>query len=45
MIKTFEFYFDFASPYTFFAHKEIKKIARRQARPSPAYRQSQRAAS
>ena len=26
MIKPFEFYFDFASPYTFFAHKEIKKI-------------------
>ena len=26
MIKTFEFYFDFASPYTFLAHKEIKKI-------------------
>ena len=26
MIKPFEFYFDFASPYTFLAHKEIKKI-------------------
>ena len=26
MIKTFEFYFDFASPYTFIAHKEIRKI-------------------
>ena len=26
MIKTFEFYLDFASPYTFLAHKEIKKI-------------------
>ena len=26
MIKTFEFYFDFASPYTFLAHKEIRKI-------------------
>ena len=26
MIKTFEFYFDFGSPYTFLAHKEIRKI-------------------
>ncbi len=26
MIKPFEFYFDFASPYTFLAHKEIQKI-------------------
>ena len=26
MIKSFEFYFDFASPYTFLAHKEIIKI-------------------
>ena len=26
MIKTFEFYFDFASPYTFIAHKQIRKI-------------------
>tara|TARA_B100001123_G_C15122077_1_gene951778 strand:+ start:515 stop:1102 length:588 start_codon:yes stop_codon:yes gene_type:complete len=26
MIKTFEFYFDFASPYSFIAHKEIRKI-------------------
>ena len=26
MIKSFEFYFDFASPYTFLAHKEIRKI-------------------
>jgi 2-hydroxychromene-2-carboxylate isomerase len=26
MIKPFEFYFDFASPYTFIAHKEIRKI-------------------
>jgi len=26
MIKTFEFYFDFASPYTFLAHKQILKI-------------------
>jgi len=26
MIKSFEFYFDFASPYTFLAHKQIIKI-------------------
>lgn len=26
MIKSFEFYFDFASPYSYLAHKEIKKI-------------------
>lgn len=26
MIKPFEFYFDFGSPYTFLAHKEIRKI-------------------
>ena len=26
MIKSFQFYFDFASPYTFIAHKEIRKI-------------------
>ena len=26
MIKPFEFYFDFASPYTFLAHKEIRRI-------------------
>ena len=26
MIKSFDFYFDFASPYTFIAHKEIRKI-------------------
>ena len=26
MIKSFEFYFDFASPYTFLAHKQIRKI-------------------
>ena len=26
MIKPFEFYFDFASPYTFIAHKKIRKI-------------------
>ena len=26
MIKPFEFYFDFISPYSFLAHKQIKKI-------------------
>ena len=26
MIKQFDFYFDFVSPYSFLAHKEIKKI-------------------
>jgi len=26
MIKSFEFYFDFASPYSFLAHKKIRKI-------------------
>ena len=26
MIKPFEFYFDFGSPYTFLAHKQIRKI-------------------
>ena len=26
MIKPFEFYFDFSSPYTFIAHKEIRKV-------------------
>jgi len=26
MIKTFEFYFDFASPYSFIAHKRIRKL-------------------
>ena len=26
MIKPFEFYFDFGSPYTFLAHKEIRRI-------------------
>ena len=25
MIKSFEFYFDFGSPYSFLAHKEIRK--------------------
>ena len=31
MIKPFEFYFDFASPYTFIAHKEIRKIEKENA--------------
>jgi 2-hydroxychromene-2-carboxylate isomerase len=26
MIKQFDFYFDFASPYTFLAHKEIRRV-------------------
>ena len=26
MIKPFEFYFDFSSPYTFIAHKEIRRV-------------------
>ena len=26
MIKPFDFYFDFVSPYSFLAHKEIRKI-------------------
>mgnify|MGYP001292150310 CR=1 FL=1 len=26
MIKSFEFYFDFGSPYSFLAHEQIKKI-------------------
>ena len=26
MIKSFEFFFDFGSPYTFLAHKQIRKI-------------------
>ena len=26
MIKSFEFYFDFGSPYAFLAHKQIRKI-------------------
>ena len=29
MIKPFEFYFDFVSPYSFLAHKEIRKIERK----------------
>jgi len=29
MIKPFEFYFDFASPYAFLAHKKIRKIEKK----------------
>ncbi len=29
MIKSFEFYFDFVSPYSFLAHKEIKNIEKK----------------
>jgi len=29
MIKSFDFYFDFVSPYSFLAHKEIKKIEKK----------------
>ena len=29
MNKTFDFYFDFISPYSFIAHKEIKKLEKR----------------
>jgi 2-hydroxychromene-2-carboxylate isomerase len=29
MIKVFEFYFDFVSPYSFLAHQEIKKIEKK----------------
>ena len=29
MIKSFDFYFDFISPYSFFAHKEILKIEKK----------------
>ena len=31
MIKSFEFYFDFISPYSFLAHKEIMKIEKANA--------------
>ena len=31
MIKPFEFYFDFVSPYSFLAHKEIRKIEKANA--------------
>ena len=30
MIKPFDFYFDFVSPYSFLAHKEIRKIESRE---------------
>ncbi len=30
MIKPFDFYFDFISPYSFLAHKEIRKIENRE---------------
>ena len=29
MIKSFDFYFDFVSPYSFLAHKEISKIEKK----------------
>ena len=29
MIKPFDFYFDFVSPYSFLAHKEVKKIEKK----------------
>ena len=29
MIKSFEFYFDFISPYSFLAHKQISKIEKK----------------
>tara|TARA_B100000767_G_C19698379_1_gene507249 strand:+ start:626 stop:1213 length:588 start_codon:yes stop_codon:yes gene_type:complete len=29
MIKVFEFYFDFVSPYSFLAHQEVKKIEKK----------------
>ena len=29
MIKSFDFYFDFVSPYSFLAHKEIRKIEKK----------------
>ena len=31
MIKPFDFYFDFVSPYSFLAHKEIRKIENKSA--------------
>ena len=30
MIKPFEFYFDFVSPYSFIAHKKIRKLEKRE---------------
>jgi len=29
MIKSFDFYFDFISPYSFLAHKEVRKIEKK----------------
>ena len=29
MTKSFDFYFDFVSPYSFLAHKEIKKLEKK----------------
>ena len=31
MIKPFDFYFDFISPYSFLAHKQIRKIENNQS--------------
>ena len=31
MIKPFDFYFDFISPYSFLAHKELKKIEKKES--------------
>ena len=31
MIKSFDFYFDFVSPYSFIAHKEIRKIEKKES--------------
>ena len=30
MIKTFDFYFDFVSPYSFLAHRQIRKIEKKE---------------
>jgi len=30
MIKPFDFYFDFVSPYSFLAHKEVRKIEKKE---------------
>ena len=32
MIKSFEFYFDFASPYSYLAHKQIRRIEEKEKR-------------
>ncbi len=31
MIKSFDFYFDFISPYSFIAHQEIKKVEKKES--------------